>query len=209
MTPLTIYVDFASAAARLAVAPTCALAASLGIVPDWQPCPVEERPMATRGNARGAEHARIRAAYRRREEAYYARVQGLELNYPVGPARVANAALAWANRHGAGDAWTRSAFDAIWAGRLDPDDPAAVEAVLTDWCPIVGFGSFLDAEADAALAANKARALEHGAISVPAYVIRDQLFIGREHLPMIRWLLENDDGTPATLRDAQAGQHDG
>lgn len=39
---------------------------------------------------------------------------------------------------------------------------------------------------------------EMGVFDVPAYLVEDDLFLGRQHLPMIRWLLTGRRG-PAPI----------
>ena len=43
-------------------------------------------------------------------------------------------------------------------------------------------------------AAIQTQAAESGIIAAPCYVLADEIFVGREHLPMIRWILA---GRPA------------
>ncbi len=39
-------------------------------------------------------------------------------------------------------------------------------------------------------------ALEAGIFDVPSYLIDGEIFLGRQHLPMIRWLLSDQRGQP-------------
>ncbi len=39
-------------------------------------------------------------------------------------------------------------------------------------------------------------ALEAGIFDVPSYLIDGEIFLGRQHLPMIRWLLSDRRGQP-------------
>jgi 2-hydroxychromene-2-carboxylate isomerase len=191
---LTVFVDFAAPAARLAITPTVGLAHALGIVPDWRPYPIARRDAMDARGDRAARHARVRADYRRAEQAWYAAAQGVALEAPPGPAWAANAALLWANRQGVGQAWVERAFDAVWSGRLDPDDGAAVATALAGCCSVEGFERWLAHEAEQALEASRTEALLLGAPEVPAYVVDTHVFVGREHLPMIRWLIEGSLG---------------
>ena len=35
---------------------------------------------------------------------------------------------------------------------------------------------------------------ERGLVQVPAYIVEDEVFYGRQHLPMIRWILAGRSG---------------
>ena len=86
-------------------------------------------------------------------------------------------------------------FRAYWALRLDASDIAAV-AVLVDLLGHDG-GEFQtwcadDGPATAAQLADELR--ERGLFGAPCYVVEDEVFLGRQHLPMIRWMLDGRRG---------------
>ena len=58
-----------------------------------------------------------------------------------------------------------------------------------------GFGGFVDSER-CALIDRTDVLLEQGLLSAPAFVLEEEIFHGREHLPLIRWMLEGSGGTP-------------
>ena len=202
---LTVYIDFKSPQARLALAPTLALVEEPGAVIDWRP--FQLKPPRRRQEAdpasRGAQHRRARAGYRRWELGFYASRQGIEWVHPETEldSFAANAGLAWMRHQDADasqcDAYVSHMFTEVWAGRMDPGDPVAVEAaIVSAGGGSQDFGPFLEQQASAELAqaADEARAL--GAGDVPAYVIDGELYIGRAHLPVIRWRLEGQVGDP-------------
>ena len=202
---LIAYIDFKSPQARLALGPTLAVVEEAGATVDWRPFHLKPRPRRPEADpaSRGARHRRARADYRRRELGFYARSQGIEWVHPQAEldSFAANAGLAWMQRQGAGsnscDAYVRSVFTEVWAGRMDPSDRDAVAAAMANADGDgAGFGRFLDQQAEATLAsaAEEVRAL--GAGDVPAYVIGGELYIGRAHLPVIRWWLGGQVGDP-------------
>ena len=201
---LVVYIDFASAQARLALNPTRRLAKETGIVLDWRP--LSRRPRARRGadpESRGARHARIRADYRRGEEAFYAAQQGIALEYPDSEREcfAANAGLAWLRRRhdplGAEvDAYVAAVFDRVWSGAMDPFDRGAVRAsVAGAHGDTEGFDAWFDEQAGTGLEGYRRSALEQGVIDVPGYVVNGEPFVGRANLPVIRWLLTEDRNT--------------
>ncbi len=202
---LVAYIDFKSPRARLALGPTLAIAEETGAALDWRPFHLQPQPRRNEldPTSRGARHRQARADYRRWELDFHASLQGIEWAYPEAEfdSFVANAGLSWMQRQGSGlsqcDAYVRHVFAEVWAGRMAPEDRQAVQAaIVSAGGGSAGFGHFLDRQADAELAraADEARAL--GANDVPAYAVGDELYIGRAHLPVIRWWLGGQVGDP-------------
>ena len=202
---LVAYIDFKSPQARLALGPTLAAAEETGAAIDWRPFHLKPRPERRQADpaSRGARHRRARADYRRWELGFYARGQGIEWVHPEAEldSFTANAGLAWMKRQDAGASqrndYVSRVFTEVWAGRMDPSDRSAVEAAIV--CAGgdgKGFGRFLEEQAETELtsAADEVRAL--GAGDVPAYIVGGELYIGRAHLPVIRWWLGGRVGDP-------------
>ena len=202
---LVAYIDFKSANCRLALGPTLELADAVGAAVDWRPFHVQPKRSKTGAAdaSRSAVHARVRADYRRREQALYARNQGIELIHPPleGDGFAANAGLLWLRRQGAEAgqcrAYVTQVFEEVWAGRMDPADAqataAAIAAAEGDG---TGFGAYLTGSAQGELDAVVAEARALGANDTPAFVVGGELYIGRQHLPVIRWWLTGQVGEP-------------
>ena len=186
--------DFTNAASLLAFRPTCALADELGIDVDWLPFPTEVRMTASaRGDESvGDRHARVRAAYFARDTARYAAWQGIEVNRSADgvDSSLACAGCLWANRGGVARPYVERVLFEFWAGRVEIEDRDALTAVLDD----VGATGFDDFDFAGDLAAHKTEISARGVFNVPTYLADNQLFTGREHLPMIRWLLTGSEG---------------
>ena len=204
---LVVFIDFASAQARLALEPTRQLARETGVALDWRPFPRKPR---RRGGidprSKGARHAQVRAAYRLSEEAFYAEQQGIALVYPDSEREcsAANAGLAWLRRQQGPlsaqvDAYVNLVFEQVWRGAMDPCDRAAARhAVAAADGDTTGFDSWLGELAEADLEHYRRQALEQGAVDVPGYVVHGEPFVGRANLPAIRWLLTGH-GNPARV----------
>jgi len=52
--------------------------------------------------------------------------------------------------------------------------------------PLPGYETFVTGEGLAALDRMRSELLNAGVLDVPAYVIAGEVFVGREHLPLIR-----------------------
>ncbi|MHA7859270.1 MAG: DsbA family protein [Henriciella sp.] len=181
---LTVYLDFKSPAAYLAMTPTLALIERLGLETQWKPFRTVERDVPKLGTEEtvGESHRRVRAASQRALAIKYAKHQGIELRFPenLGASDLALGALAAID----GDClpYIQAAFHAYWQDHADLDDPQVVEDLTRQ----SGAQLTTDlAQVRDLLEAAQDQAEEGGIVGAPAYVIADQIFVGREHLPWI------------------------
>ncbi|MGI9592148.1 MAG: DsbA family protein [Myxococcota bacterium] len=199
---LTVVLDIRDPRAFLALAPAIAFGRELGVAINWLPLAAEPlRPPSAPGpdDDRGARHRRHRADMIAREIAVYAQAQGLTLEEPYrnAPADAAHQAWLWMRGQAPErlEAFLLELFRRYWVLELDASDPHAVAKVISA-CGEDGDGflSWAESEGSAALARVAADLAEAGVFAVPAYRVCDQVFLGRQHLPMIRWLLEGEQG---------------
>ena len=191
---LPVAIDFKSPNAYLAIAPTCAMADELGIVIDWQPLvlPAAKASAApTSEDDRGARHRRIRANYLERDVARYAADRGLTLNTlnQRKDSTLAGIGLLWVKRQSPSLArqYVERVFDRHWQGKLDIEDGGSIRGLLAEIAaPVAGFESFAQGEGRAELARVQSELRDKGVFEVPAYLASDDIFIGRQHLPLIR-----------------------
>ena len=136
-----------------------------------------------------------------REIATYADAQGLVVRdfYRAPDPRALNLAWLWIRTHAPSllEPFLFEAFRAYWALELDPGDPVAVQSLVETvgrdgatcaaWCENANEGV-------AAAHALEAELRERGLHGVPSYRVEEEVFIGRQHLPMIRWILEGRPG---------------
>ena len=189
---LTVAFDIKSPECYLALAPTRSLARELDLDVDWLPLVTSPPRPAPAGDDRGARHKRHRVAYRAMDLARYARVQGLTIREldRTPDSTLAGMAMLAARAHSdaALHEFLDRAFERYWKVELDLEDATAIRAILTE----VGVAEFdPDREAFATLEASLAAA---GLFNAPAYLVEDEVFQGRGHLPMIRWILTGRTG---------------
>jgi 2-hydroxychromene-2-carboxylate isomerase len=193
-TPLTLAIDFASPRAYLALRPTRALAEQLGIEIDWKPFLVEVRPAPPMAPSpaedRGMRHRAIRAVYVERDWARYLADRGIvhDLGKQAN-SRLAAITLLWLKRESEQlvSNYVQKVFEGYWRGELDIESEAALRDLLQKiGAPLSGYQTFVRGEGLAELARVRSELLNAGLFDVPAYVIAHEVFVGREHLPLIR-----------------------
>lgn len=189
---LTVYIDFKSTDAYLALAPTLALAEQFALDIDWRPFRTIERDVPKLGEDEtvGESHRRVRAESQRRLSIKYAAHQGIDLEFPRHPGDTDLALAILTQVDGDPTAFIHSAFHAYWHAHADLNDMAVVHALLQE-SGVLYTGSLATAREDLEAAQDRAEA--EGIVGAPAYVIADQIFVGREHLPWITELARDLD----------------
>ena len=199
---LSVLLDFRHPLAYLALHPAIAFGESLSLEINWLPAcvPALRPPAATRdGDNRGARHRRVRAEAIAREIDTYAAAQGLVLREPYRSDDADAGDLGWLwvrdRTPGRLQTYLTELFRGYWALELDAASLQQVAALVDS---VAGEGAaFLDwsaGEGPSAAAALRDELRERGLFGVPAYVVEDEVFYGRQHLPMIRWILEGRSG---------------
>ena len=181
---LTVYIDFKSPGAYLAMAPTLALAEHYGLTLEWRPFRTVERDVPKLGKEEtvGESHRRVRAAALRAQSVKYAQRQGIDLKFPeqLGATDLALGALA--TLQGDPLPFIHAAFAAYWETHANLNDADVVGKLIEDHgdSPAAKPQALLDTLDTALETADEA-----GIVGAPAYVIDEQIFVGREHLPWI------------------------
>jgi len=148
---------------------------------------------------RSVLHRRHRARAIAREIETYGRAQGLVLRELYRDADASAFELGWLWLRERGDGrllrYLEAGFRTYWSVELDPSDLRAIESLLEEaGCDTQGFDTWCANEGPR-LASRIADALgERGLSGAPGYVMEDEFFQGRQHLPMIRWVLGGRQG---------------
>ena len=184
---LTVYLDFKSPAAYLAMKPTLALVDCLGLETSWKPFRTVERDVPKLGKEEtvGESHRRVRAASQRALAIKYASHQGINLKFPerLGASDLALGALAAVESDPI--PFIQAACEAYWQDHADLDDPEVVKDLLES--AETHLSTDLAGARDL-LETSQEEAENAGIVGAPAFVIADQIFVGREHLPWIEEL---------------------
>ena len=200
--PLIVYLDVKSPYAYLAKDPSRQLEADFGIAIDWRPltlnipsflgaAKVNERGRVVENNRTPRQWQGVRYAYM--DAKRYARLKNIAI---YGPRKVWDSSLA-----GIGMLWTRAepaalaayldlAYERFWRRDLDVEDAAAVaDVVAAAGGDRQGFLRYAAGAGRRDHDALQARLHGAGVFGVPTYVLEEEVFFGREHLPMVRWIL--------------------
>ena len=201
-TPLLVVLDLRDPFSYLALAPARALGIEKNALIDWIPARGHTLVSPTEPDAsddRGILHRRARAKMIAREIAVYAEAQSLEISQPYrdGPADAAYGAWLWLreNRPERLAGFLDALFKAYWAAELDPANTDHVASLLDeDSTGRAEFERWQTEHGDTALRSIESELHESGISQAPAYLLEDEVFYGRQHLPMIRWILESRPG---------------
>jgi 2-hydroxychromene-2-carboxylate isomerase len=196
--PLSVALDVKNPHAFLAVDPTYALVDELRVDVEWLPVVGPPLRVPPSGEDRGSRHRRARAIYRERDLQRYAEVRGLTLRniYRAPDSTLAGMGLlaARARSDAAIRRYLDIAFEGHWRESLDIEDEAAIAGALAE--SGVDPGGFVCDRSEFDALQESLRAA--GLFDTPAYVVEGELFLGRAHLPMIRWILRGRAG-PAPI----------
>ena len=205
--PLIVYLDFKSPYAYLAKDPSWQLETDFGIEIDWRPLTLNipsflgsarlnDAGKVVEQNRTPRQWQGVRYAYM--DAKRYARLKDIKV---YGPQKIWDSSLA-----AIGLLWTRShktvlraymdiVYERFWLRQLDIEDPDVVaQAVAEAGGDRSSFLDYLDGEGRGEHDRLQAALHPAGIFGVPTYVIEDEVFFGREHLPMVRWLLGGKDG---------------
>jgi 2-hydroxychromene-2-carboxylate isomerase len=199
---LSVALDIRHPLAYLALRPAIELGRDLGLQINWLPLagqPLRRPTSPSPEDDRGIRHRRHRAQMIAREIAVYSEAQGSTLKEPYrdAPADAANLGWLWmrAQAPRSLEPFLEELFRRYWALELDAGDPGHVADVVSA-CggDAAGFLAWAAAEGPLAAEGVAEELVGAGMIQAPAYLVRDEVFYGRQHLPLIRSLLGDRKG---------------
>ena len=209
---LTVVLDIRYPQAFLALQPAMNFSKEHGVLVDWLPHSVSslkapEQPGVEED--RGVRHRRFRAEQIAREIEVYAEAQGLVLRdlYRAWDSSAFELGWLWMRHHHRQqlEDFLCEAFRAYWAIEFDPTNASEV-AILIDSLVVVGgdraggrlggelFRAWAQSEGVAVLEGLAEALRAEGVFGVPSYLVEGEVFLGRQHLPMIEWILSGRRG---------------
>ena len=110
---------------------------------------------------------------------------------------LAGIAILWAKRSGEAvlDSFIDSAYAPFWRRELDIEDLDVLESVLREaGAPIDGFRAYANGPGRVEHDELNRASFDAGVFGVPTYLVGDEMWFGREHLPRVAWLLGGAKG---------------
>lgn len=206
--PLILYLDFKSPYAFIATEPTFEMAERCGIDIDLRPLTLDipsflgsarldDKDQVVEQNRTPEQWRGVKYAYR--DARRYARLRGYLLRgtVKIWDTSLAHIGFMWAKRQG--DAvlrsYLRQFYMRFWRRELDAEDPAVVASALAEaGAALEGFDDFRLGAGRKEHDAMQAAIFDAGVFGVPSYVVEGEVFWGREHLPMVEWMLTGRAG---------------
>jgi len=201
--PLAVYIDMKSPYAYLAVAPTRAMAAAAGVRIDWRPftldipsylgsAKLDKRGTAVSSQRTAQQWSGVRYAYM--DARRYANLTGkiVRGTVKIWDSSLAGIAMLWAKGQGDDvlDRFLDVAYLRFWQRDLDVEDIGVLEEFLRQiGSETSGFACYAEGPGRSEHDDLNRAAFDAGVFGVPSYLVENEMWFGREHLPRVAWLL--------------------
>jgi len=206
--PLAVYIDLKSPYAYLAIDPTRAMAAAAGVRIDWRPFTLDipsylGSAKLNRGGGVSEQKRTpqqwVGVRYSYMDARRYANLTGKTVR---GTTKIWNSSLAgismlWAKQQGDDvfDRFLDEAYLRFWRRELDIEDASVlVELLSKSGADVEGFRSYVDGPGQLEHDRMNRDAFDAGVFGVPTYLVGEEMWFGREHLPRVSWLLAGRPG---------------
>ncbi len=206
--PLIVYLDIKSPYAFVAYGPTLRLEAELGLRFDWRPLTLDipsylgsaqKRDGKVVESAGRSERLWRAIRYSYADARRYAERQGLVLKgtEKIWDSSIASIAMLWVmkeNRDRIGS-FLNEVYRPFWRRELDIEDPTVIEACLKRaGVSTEGFIAYQAGPGREQHDELQEKLHPAGIYGVPTYVLDGEPFMGREHIPYLRWYLSGQRG---------------
>ncbi len=216
---LAVYIDMKSPYAFIAIEPTRAMAASLGVAIDWRPftldipsylgsARLDKKGRVASSNRTPQQWTGVKYAYRDARRYASLRDKTLRGTEKIWNSSLAGIAMLWAKQQGAElfDRFVDEAYARFWRRDLDIEDLGVLEAVLQQvGAEVDGFRAFASGPGRVAHDELNQTAFDAGVFGVPTYLVGDEMWFGREHLPRVAWLLGGAKGSAPDVANRAFG----
>ncbi len=216
---LAVYIDMKSPYAFIAIEPTRAMAASLGVAIDWRPftldipsylgsARLDKKGRVASSNRTPQQWTGVKYAYRDARRYASLRDRTLRGTEKIWDSSLAGISMLWAKQQGAElfDRFVDEAYARFWRRDLDIEDLGVLEAALQQvGAEVDGFRAFASGPGRAAHDELNERAFDAGVFGVPTYLVGSEMWFGREHLPRVAYLLGGAEGTAPDVANRAFG----
>lgn len=204
---LAVYIDLKSPYSFIAIDPTRAMARSLGVAIDWRPFTLDipsymgSATLAKDGKKVASsdrtpqQWSGVRYAYR--DARRYAALTGRTLRgtVKIWDSSLAGIAMLWATDRGGIDRFLDVVYPPFWRRELDIEDLGVLERSLAlAGLETAGFDAWAHGPGRERHDLVNQAAFDAGVYGVPSFLVEDEMWFGREHLPRIAWILAGRRG---------------
>jgi len=217
--PLAVYIDLKSPYAYLAVDPTRAMAAAAGVPIDWRPftldipsylgsAKLDKKGKVAKANRSAQQWSGVKYAYydaRRYANLTRKTVRG---TIKIWDSSLAGIAMLWAKEQGneAFDRFIDFVYPPFWRRELDIEEVDVLEQMLNQaGLESRGFEEYASGRGRKLHDETNEAAFAAGVFGVPTYLVADELWFGREHLPRVSWLLGGRSGAAPAVANVSFG----
>ena len=205
---LAVYIDLKSPYAFISIEPTRAMAAALGVSIDWRPftldipsylgsARLDKQGKVASSKRTPQQWTGVRYAYRDARRYASLRDKTLRGTEKIWDSSLAGIAMLWAKQQGPAvfDRFLDCLYPPFWRRELDIEDRGVLEGVLREGgAELQGFEAFANGPGRALHDELNRAAFDAGVFGVPTYLVADEMWFGREHLPRVAWLLAGANG---------------
>ena len=206
---LAAYIDLKSPYAFIAIKPTRDMARAMRAEIDWRPFTLDIPSYL--GSAKLVKNSKkiessdrtpqqwrgVRYSYR--DARRYAQLTGKTLRgtEKIWDSSLAGIAMLWAKERRGFDRFVDVAYHAFWKRELDIEDWAVLERALGESdIQTTGFREWAQGPGRELHDRINQAAFDAGIYGVPTYLVEDEMWFGREHLPRVGWILGGRKGPP-------------
>ena len=196
--PLTVYIDYKSPYAYLAIQPTLTLQRDFNVSLQWLPytldipdflgsAKVDENGVVIEQNRSPHQWRRVRYSYM--DARRYANLCGLTIRGPrkIWDSSIAGIGLLYAQEQNVVGEYNLQVYERFWRRELNIEDQQAIKQILVGvGADVSKFDNYMMEEGRILLDRIQIDAEKQGVFGVPTYIFDKELFWGREHIALIR-----------------------
>jgi 2-hydroxychromene-2-carboxylate isomerase len=192
MTILKIYFDFKSPESYLAFHQTQKISLPDSTQIEWKPFLTKNKkiPLTKEFETKGETHIRIREEHKKFVNLKYSKILNVPMLYPEENIQTDLALAVTSLFKKETETYMTLAFDCYWRENLNLNNQEVLENILAKTSLDINLLDNPNSMIDM-LKGDTAIAKDQGVISTPTYQIGEELFLGREHLPWIQKILED------------------
>lgn len=209
---LAVYIDLKSPYAWIAIKPTRDMARAAEIEIDWRPFTLDipsylgSAKLAKDGkkvetaNRTPQQWTGVKYAYRDARRYAMLTDKMLRGTIKIWNSSLAGIAMLWAKEREGFDRFIDIAYEAFWKRELDIEDVDVLVHTLEQAdVEVAGFREWLEGPGRTLHDETNDAAFDAGVYGVPTYLVEDEMWFGREHLPRVAWILGDREGQAPTV----------